>query len=56
MSCGERHICRGQGDEEQVEVGGLFAIWGHDNIWAWAAAQGHVYVCGPAAGKVYVDA
>ena len=52
MSCGERQICRSQDDEEQIEVGGLFATWDHGNIWAWAAAKGHVYVCGPAVGKV----
>lgn len=51
----ERQIWGGKGSEEQDDVSGLPATWGHGDILAWAVAEGHVWVSAPTAARASVD-
>lgn len=55
MSWGVRKICRGEGDEEWAEVGGLLATRGHGDVRDWVAAKALAWVHGPAADTLCVD-
>ena len=39
-----------------VGCGRLACTQSHGDIWSWAATKGHVWVCGPAAALVCVNA
>ena len=41
----KRQTHRSEGSEEQADVGSLLATWGHDGVWTWVAAKGHVWIC-----------
>lgn len=41
--------------EEWAEVGGLLVTQGRGDVWAWAAAEAHVWNHGPVAAVVCVD-
>lgn len=45
MSCGEMQILRGDGGEKWADVGDLFAVRGHGDVQAWAAAKGLGSTC-----------
>lgn len=47
MCCGERQLGRVKSNDEWADVGGLLAIKVCGNVWAWSAANGYVWVCGP---------
>lgn len=34
---------------DHTDLSGLCCHQGHDDVWSWVAAKGHVWICGPAA-------